>query len=415
MIKIERLKKKAPVYDITVKDNHNFYGNNILVHNCLEISVPIMPIYDIINIKRAIYFKTEENKVEYYKLRSELLFNSTDKKELRRIVRKMTNFYSFDEYNLDSIKSFDYFDLDGYVNPSEIGVCILAGVNLGMVTDERLPVVMDLLVRLLEELIDMNEYDLTETEKAAKMRRTIGIGFSDVFHDLARNKVFYNTTEGRQFISDRVELATYSGIKTSIELAKERGACVLVSDTKYADGIVPLDYSADTVDSLLETRSKQDWDSVRKDLLVYGIRHSTLFANAPYGSSSVVSNATPGLEPPRELVGIKSGVPKLVPEIKKFGKYYTTAWGEDFNNIDYFKFVAICQKWMDQTISTNQYTNLMKYAGKKIPLKVLAQEMLTLRLYGGKTAYYQNTRSTDQADGLEEEVDDGCAGGGCKI
>ena len=145
--------------------------------------------------------------------------------------------------------------------------------------------------------------------------------------------------------------------------------------------------------------------------------HSYLLDNGLVShNSSIVSDSQPGVEPPRELSGVKSGVPKLVPEYKKFGAYYTTAWGEDFNNIDYFKFLAVIQKWMDQAISANQYTNLMKYEKGRVPLKMLVQETLTARFFGLKTLYYQNTRSTDQADGLVEETeDDGCAGGGCKV
>ena len=86
---------------------------------------------------------------------------------------------------------------------------------MGHTTDKRLPIVSEYLVRFLEELIDMGTYDVPEVEKAAKMRRTLGIGFSDIFHLMAINKVFYNTREGRQFIANRVELCTYHMTRTT--------------------------------------------------------------------------------------------------------------------------------------------------------------------------------------------------------
>ena len=376
---------------------------------CLEITVPVFPIHRAVSIKRYIAFTSEQARTEYYDLRNSLHYVAHDEHAIANIVSKMSTLHTF----VESSSDFDYFDLDNYVNPSEIGVCILAGINMGQITDKRLPIVGDLLVRLLEELIDLNVYDVIETAKAATMRRTLGIGFSDVFHDLAKHKKFYNTVEGRQHIHDRVELATYSMIRSSIELAKERGSCQLVTDTKYHLGQVPMDYSSPNVASLLTTQSTLDWESLRADLKLHGIRHSTLFANAPYGSSSLVSNSTPGIEPPRDLVAVKSGITKLVPGLHTCGKYYTTAWSPDFNNTDYFKFLAVIQKFMDQSISVNQYTNLIPLGGK-VPSSLLTKEILTARYYGLKTLYYLNPRTSDSSEGLVEE-EESCDGGGCNV
>jgi len=386
---------------------------------CTEISVPSFPIYDNINIKRNIIFNSESDKQKYYELRLEAYFSQVDDKTRLKITKKISKLFKFKYDNInaevDETKDYDYFDLEGNVNLSEIGACILGGINLGMCKSEkRLKIVSEFLVRFLEELIDLGTYDLPEIEKAAKMRRTLGIGFSDVFHDLARNKKFYNTKEGRQFMSDKVELCTYTMIKTSIELAKEKGKCQLFSDTKYSDGIMPIDTREKHSDELLEVSSKLDWESLRKELIKHGMRHSTLFANAPYGSSSIVSNSTPGLEPPRDIANIKEEIVKLVPDIK-YSKYYTLVWDDEFNNIDYFKFVAVFQRWMDQTISTNQYSNLLKYNNGKVPKSRLIEEHLVAMYYGLETMYYSNIRSTDRKDGLDDNDIPECSGGGCHI
>lgn len=397
----------------------------IISNLCTEITVPIFPVRDE-SIKRNIIFNSEEDRQEYYKLRMDAYYCSDNDKELARFQSRMRPLYTFVDDDLtadvDESKDFDYFTLAGYVNLSEVGVCILGGINMGYCTDERLPVVSEFLVRLLEAIIDYGTYAVPEVEKAAKMRRTLGIGFSDVFHLMALNKKFYNTREGRQFISNRVELCSYHMIRTSIELAKEHGPCQLLSDTKYADGIMPCDTYNKNVDQLVGPNEEfdLDWEALRVDLLRYGIRHSTLMANAPFGSSAMVSNSTSGVEPPRGLVVSKKGNLKLVPGIKKIGKYYTTAWGEDFDNISYFKFLAVIQKWMDQTISVNQYHNLLLTGGKK-KKSLLIKETLTARFFGLKTLYYSNIRSTNRKDGEDdedeiiEEEEVGCAGGGCIV
>jgi len=424
MLKIRILEEEKEVYDITVEDNHNFYGNGILIHNCTEIAVPIFPLNGQASIKRNIVFNSDEDRRLFYSLRTQAYFHGDNTKELLKLQKDMSELYTFTTKDLvadvDESEDFDYFTLYGLVNLAEVGVCILAGINMGYCTDDRLPIVSEFLVRFLEELIKYGEYSAPEVEKAAIMRRTLGIGFSDVFHLMAINKKFYNTREGRQFLSDRIELCSYHMIRTSIDLAEEFGPCQLVSDTKYSKGILPIDTYAKTVDELIGSNEEfeLDWALQRSRAKKHGIRHSTLMANAPFGSSAMVSNSTSGIEPPRGVATSKKGNLKLVPDIKKYSKYYTTTWGDDFNNIDYFKFVAVAQKWMDQTLSVNQYHNLLKSGGKKKKTELI-EEVLTHRYFGGKTLYYSNIRSTDQEDGddgiIEEEEADGCAGGGCIV
>jgi len=395
------------------------YKTPIIMSNlCTEITQPVFPIRDI-SIKRNIIFNSPEDKEEFYQLRLAAYFHMTNENKMLNYQMKMRKLYTFSNNDITAPVNenldYDYFTLDGLVNLSEIGVCILAGINMGYCTDDRLPIVSEYLVRFLEELVDYMEYELPEVEKAAKMRRPFGIGFSDVFHLLAKNKVFYNTKEGRQFVHDRVELCAYHMIRTSIDLAKERGPCKLITDTKWADGILPIDTYNRKVDELVDENKTfdLDWEELRKDLLKYGIRNSSLMANAPFGSSSMVSNSTPGVEPPRDIANTKKGVTKLVPDIR-YKNYYTTAWSDDFNNIDYFKFLAVFQKWIDQTISVNQYHNLLNTNGKKKKSELI-HEVLTAYAYGLKTLYYSNIRSTDQKDGLEEEEQTSCGSGGCEV
>lgn len=307
--------------------------------------------------------------------------------------------------------------LDGSLGTPEIGSCILGGINHGFVKDDDIEAVCDYLVNFLDYMIDYSDYSIPEVEYSAKKRRTLGIGHSDIFHYLAKNKKFYNTTEGRELIHNRIEKCYYYLLKASNELAKTRGKCELYNDTKYSDGYLTFDEYKDNK----ETNFKllMDWKTLRQSIKEHGLRNSTLLAVAPYGNSSILSNSTPGIEPPRELVTIKGDkntkIMKLVPEYARFKNYYTTAWGDDFNNIDYFKFLGIFQKFIDQSISTNQYTNVLRYKDNTVPLTEIIKEILTANKYGLKTLYYQNFLSIENKDGISDEKQEGCGSGGCVV
>jgi len=300
-------------------------------------------------------------------------------------------------------------------NP-EIFVCILASVNAGIVKKERIPIVTEYLVRFLDALIDYQDYAMPEVEFAAKKRRSLGIGISDWFHFLAKNKVIYNTEEARNLTHEFTESVSYYLHKASIKLAKEFGACELYKETKYSDGEMPIDNYTKSVDELVSVSLQHDWEELRIELKEYGIRNSSLMAIAPTASSAIVGNNTAGVEPPRELVKTKTSgnmiIKQVVPEFQKLKHYYTTAWSPEFNNTDYFKMIAVFQKFIDQSISTNQYTDLTRYPGGMVPFNELLQEFKIARKYGLKTLYYQNFYTNDSKN---EEPEGGCAGGGCTI
>ena len=496
MIKITKKTEKIPVYDIEVKDNHNFFANGLCVHNC-EISLP--------------------------------------------------------SHSLDNFNNI----------PGEIGACILGNMNLGYSKESDIPKIADFLVRFLDNLIDESEFVLSEIEYAARKRRALGIGISNLFGYLAKSKQFYNLKDTREDIHNIMELFYYNLLKASNELAKERGKCELFDESIYSNGKFIFErYIESGID--YEFENKQDWESLRKDIKEYGLRHSSLCAIPPAGNcisekhtietyegnfnlkdicnresinyndlkigwydlksplkvptfegdsvsnrfyyngevevieietdSSVIevtanhellverngnniwvaasllelgdtvvcktqeyktvknikmgkkiktwdlevekyhnyflnggiishnsskpSSATPGIEPPRELATIKKDknviVKQLVPFFKTSKKYYTTAWGVDFNNFDYLELVKNIQKFVDQSISLNMYYNTLNSKSDKIEISQLLDEIVTAFNNGIKAFYYANFRTSNQADG-EAEKTDGCAGGGCSV
>ena len=114
----------------------------------------------------------------------------------------------------------------------------------------------------------------------------------------------------------------------------------------------------------------------------------------PSESSSVVSNETNGIEPPRAVLSIKKSkkgpLKQIVPGFPKLKNAYTLLWDMKSNE-GYIKIVAMMQKYFDQAISGNWSYNPLNYENNEVPLSVMANDMLTAYKYGWKTSYYQNT------------------------
>ena len=196
---------------------------------------------------------------------------------------------------------------------------------------------------------------------------------------------------------------------SSNEIAKEKGACGFFSRTKYADGILPIDTYKKEVDEIVENKLNYDWESLRTSILEHGLRHSTLSAQMPSESSSVVSNATNGIEPPRDYLSIKKSkkgpLKQIVPQYSSLKNNYTLLW-EMPNNEGYINIVSVIQKFFDQAISGNWSYNPENYPDNEVPVSVMAKDFLTTYKYGWKTSYYQNTHDlkTDEVSDVKEHL-----------
>ena len=280
-------------------------------------------------------------------------------------------------------------------NLGEIALCILSAINVGKVkSDEELEDLCDLSVRGLEELIDYQGYPVLAAERATKSRRSLGIGFIGLAHYLAKLGFKYETQEAWDAVHGLSESFQYYLLKASNELAKEKGHCENFGRTKYADGILPIDtYKKDT-DEICNQGLQHDWESLRMAITTHGLRHSTLSAQMPSESSSVVSNATNGIEPPRAYLSIKKSkkgpLKQVVPSYGSLKSNYTLLWDMP-GNTGYINIVAVMQKFFDQAISGNWSYNPEHYENSEVPVSVMAQDLLTTYKYGWKTSYYQNT------------------------
>jgi ribonucleoside-diphosphate reductase alpha chain len=144
----------------------------------------------------------------------------------------------------------------------------------------------------------------------------------------------------------------------------------------------------------VENKLNYDWASLRKDILEFGLRHSTLSAQMPSESSSVVSNATNGIEPPRGYLSVKKSkkgpLKQIVPQYQSLKNNYTLLWDMPSNE-GYINVVAVMQKFFDQAISGNWSYNPTHFPDNEVPMSVMIGDLLNTYKYGWKTSYYQNT------------------------
>ena len=290
----------------------------------------------------------------------------------------------------------------------EIALCILSAVNVGKIkSDEELEDLCDLSVRGLEELIDYQEYPVRAAEIATKARRSLGVGFIGLAHYLAKLGFSYDSQEAWDAVHGLSESFQYYLLKASNQLAKEKGHCEYFGRTKYADGILPIDTYKKDVDEISSIELEHDWEALRTEIRTHGLRHSTLSAQMPSESSSVVSNATNGIEPPRDYLSIKKikkgPLKQIVPQFNSLKSSYTLLWDMP-NNRGYINVVAVMQKFFDQAISGNWSYNPENYPDNEVPVSVMAQDFLTTYKYGWKTSYYQNTHDM-KSDEIDEKSD----------
>lgn len=347
MIKITECEFEE-VYDLTVEDNHNFYADGILVHNCQEITQVTTPIQHI------------------------------------------------DDPN------------------GEIGVCILSAINLLETKDDEFEEVCDIIVRILDEVIDYQEYPVKAAENFARNRRSIGVGWTNLAGLLAKNKLKYDDPNVINLVDKLAEQTQYWLLKASCQLAKEKGKCEKFHLTKYSQGQLPIDHYNKNVDLICDRKYSFDWEELRKEIVEHGLRHSTLTTQMPSESSSVIHNSTNGIEPCRSLLSFKKskqGILKQLAPVWKNKEFYTLAFDMK-SNVPYINIVATMQKWFDMSISANAYYNYAYYDEKGIPLSTLIKDQLYMYKMGIKTLYYTNTPDGDE-DAMA--TTNSCDSGACAI
>ena len=291
MIKIEKLNKKTKVFDINVENNHNFYANDILVHNCQEINLPTSPIYDIQDgktIKRTIkiskkdynkFLKIKEGNKEIY-IKPDIMMD-----KLNYVNKQFEDIVQFCDKN--EIENDDYVYLDQdfeYMygdKPGEISLCVLGAINLGAIKGlEELEEVCEYTVRMLDYIIEIQDYPVEAAKKMLK-RRSLGVGVTNFAYWLAKNNLTYSGKESLVEIDRLFEHIQFNLLKASNKLAKEFGKCEYFDRTKYSQGLLPIDHYSKSMDSVVKRDLDCDWEGLRLDIKEFGLRNSVVSAQMP--------------------------------------------------------------------------------------------------------------------------------------
>lgn len=315
------------------------------------------------------------------------------------------------------------------INFGETFACILGGVNFGNlpenVEDRRkfFEKNMKLLVKFLDEKIEYQDYFGIDTfEKFTKNRRALGISPGNLFYLLAKNDADYNSQKARDLVNEVMEEFLYYGLKASNEIAKEKGACNYFKDTKYSDGLTPEDWYEKNVDELVSHNPNLDWEKLKNDIKKDGLRNSTILTAVPSSNSSRPAGMISGINMPKSLKysveDNKINVYGVLPEVKKYKEFYKRNLALDSDVLEYWKLIAVIQKWTDQAISLNENVDFTKFPNKKIPFNEVLRRFYFMYKYGIKTLYYVIGKTDDHSKNdvlqkLDDEV--GCAGGGCSL
>jgi ribonucleoside-diphosphate reductase alpha chain len=293
----------------------------------------------------------------------------------------------------------------------EIALCTLAAINLGAIDElHELAHLSDLLVRGLDALLDYQDYP-EEAALKAKSRRSLGIGVTNFAYYLAKNGVYYSNGSANNLVHRTMEALQYYLLDASNTLAFEVGACEYYRNTSYSQNVLPIDRYKKDVDTVHTQELLLDWELLRRNIATHGLRNSTVTAQMPCETSSAVTNSTNGIEPPRGLVSVKASKSgtynQVVPDVGTVN--YELLWDIP-DNTGYLEIVAIMQKFIDQSVSANTNYDPMRFEGEKVPMNILIRDLITTYKLGIKALYYHNTR-----DGNNQDSDDGCAGGACKL
>ena len=273
-----------------------------------------------------------------------------------------------------------------------IALCTLGSINWGSFKNPQdMRKTCRLLVRSLSNLLSYQDFLSVQSYLANKEFEPLGVGVTNLAYWHAKRSFKYGEPEALAEVKRWMEHQAYYLTEASVELAEERGACELSSQTYYGKGIFPWERRAPGVNELTDFTPSMDWELLRTKLLQYGIRNATLMAIAPVESSSVVLNSTNGIEMPMELISVKESKAgsfvQVVPEYKRLKNRYQLMWDQR-DCIDYLKTSAVLAAYIDQSISTNTFYNPAYFENGKIPATLIAKNLMLAYKWGLKTMYY---------------------------
>jgi ribonucleoside-diphosphate reductase alpha chain len=273
-----------------------------------------------------------------------------------------------------------------------IALCTLGSINWGAFRNpEDMRRACRILQRSLCNILDYQDFLSIQSKLSNDELQPLGIGITNLAYWHAKRSLRYGEADALQEVKSWMEHQAFYLTEATVELAKERGACLHSEHTRYGQGIFPWELRAKGVNDLADFTPELDWETLRTDMKEYGVRNATLMAVAPVESSSVVINSTNGIEMPMSLISVKESKAgsfiQVVPEYHKLKNKYQLMW-EQTDCAAYLKTAAVIQAYVDQSISTNTFYNPAHWADRKVPTTLIAKNLMNFLYWGGKTFYY---------------------------
>jgi ribonucleoside-diphosphate reductase alpha chain len=311
-----------------------------------------------------------------------------------------------------------------------IALCTLGSINWGAFRNpEDMRRACRVLHRSLCNILDYQDFLSIQSRLSNDEICPLGIGVTNLAYWHAKRSHRYGDADALQEVKTWMEHQAYYLTEANIELARERGACVDSAKTRYGQGVFPWERRVAGVNELANFEPELDWERLRADMKIHGVRNATLMAIAPVESSSVVINSTNGIEMPMSLITVKESkagsFTQVAPDYQRLRNRYQLMWDQQ-DCVDYIKTAAVLQVYVDQSISTNTFYNPAHFADRKVPTTLIARNLMLAHHWGIKTFYYslinkQGAKSRDDADQqatpatpiTQELVEDDCEA--CKL
>ena len=307
-------------------------------------------------------------------------------------------------------KSFKRLDDD----EGRIALCTLGSLNWGAFRNpEDMRRANRILLRSLNNILDYQDFLSIQSKLSNDEIRPIGIGITNLAYWHAKRGLTYGSPEALAEVKTWTEHQAYYLTEATVELAKERGACLHSEKTRYGQGVFPWELRAAGVNELTNFTPELDWESLREQMKQYGVRNATVMAVAPVESSSVVINSTNGIEMPMSLITVKESkagsLIQVAPEYNKLKSKYQLMWDQK-DCIEYLKTAAVIAAYTDQSLSTNTFYNPAHFPNRKVPTTLIAKNLMLAHKFGLKSLYYslinkQGSKGQDVEETKLEEVD----------
>lgn len=288
-----------------------------------------------------------------------------------------------------------------------IALCTLGSMNWGAFRHpEEMRRAIRLLQRMLHNLLQYQDFLTVQSELHNKEFEPLGIGITNLAYWHAKRKLKYGEPEALAEVKKWMEHMAFYATEATVDVAKEKGKCLESDNTWYGRGVFPWERRSKHVDELTDFTPELDWETLRANMKVYGVRNSTLLALPPVESSSVVINSTNGISLVKDLIVLKSSkagdFAQVVPEYRKLKNHYQLLWDQP-DCIDYIKTVAVLQAYTDQGISSDTFYSPKFFPEGKIPVTLVAKNLMLAHKWGVKSHYYHLVDKQALIDSLKEE------------